>query len=138
MRVVLALAFMVLALVLPAQAQTEEQAWQSVVSGQIEAFRAGDGETALGFAGAGFRQRFSDPDEFLAAIVATGYGPIVESRSHSFGDFTQVSETLVMQVVHLVGGDRSLYEALYQMGNEPDVGWRVVGVMLRKEPGMGI
>jgi hypothetical protein len=138
MRVVLALAFMVLVLVLPAQAQTEEQAWQAVVSGQIEAFRTGDGEAALGFAGAGFRQRFSDPDEFLAAIVATGYGPIVESRSHSFGEFTQVSETLVMQVVHLVGKDRSLYEALYQMGNEPDVGWRVVGVMLRKEPGMGI
>ncbi|GLQ08670.1 hypothetical protein GCM10007913_06020 [Devosia yakushimensis] len=137
MRVVLALAMM-LALAVPLSAQTEEQAWQAVVSGQIEAFRAGDGEAALGFAGAGFRQQFSDPDVFIAAIVATGYGPIVASRSHSFGPFTRVSETEVAQVVRLVGPDQSLYEALYQLGNEPGLGWRVRGVILRKAPGMGI
>ena len=138
MRVVLALAFMLLALMLPAQAQTEEQAWQAVVSGQIEAFRAGDGEAALGFAGAGFRQQFSDPEVFLAAIVATGYGPIMGSRSHSFGPSTRLSETLVTQVVQLVGEDGSLYEAFYQMRHEPDIGWRVAGVVLRKQPGIGI
>jgi hypothetical protein len=74
MRVVLALAFMLLTLMLPAQAQSEEQAWRAVVSGQIEAFRAGDGEAALGFAGAGFRQQFSDPEVFLAAMSPPAMG----------------------------------------------------------------
>lgn len=138
MRVVLVLALTGVAFVSAAQAQTEESAWQAVVSGQIEAFRAGDGEAALGFAGGGFHRQFSDPDAFLAAIVASGYGPIVESRSHSFGPFTRVNERLVMQVVRLVGPDQSLYEALYQLGDEPDAGWRVLSVILRNAPGVGV
>lgn len=142
MRMVMALALMMVALALPAQAQTQTAAdatpWQAVVSGQIEAFRAGDGAAALEFAGASFHKQFTDPNDFLAAIVASGYGPIVASRSHSFGDFTKVSETMVMQVVKFVGPDQGLYEALYQLAEEPDVGWRVQGVALRKEPGVGI
>ena len=63
---------------------------------------------------------------------------MVQSRSHSFGDFRKLSDTIVAQVVRLVGPDQSLYEALYQLEDEPDLGWRVVGVVLRKEAGIGI
>lgn len=137
MRNILAMLMTVLALVSPAAAQ-DEAPWQAVVTDQIEAFRAGDGAAALELAGAGFKTQFSDPDQFIAAIAASGYGPIVHSRSHSFGDFTKVSEGVVMQVVKFVGPDQSLYEALYQLGEEPDVGWRVLGVALKREPGVGI
>ncbi|WP_375451521.1 DUF4864 domain-containing protein [uncultured Devosia sp.] len=137
MRVILALALM-MALLLPAAAQLDEAPWQASVTGQIEAFRAGDGVTALDLAGAGFKTQFKDPNDFIKAIASSGYGPIVASRSHSFGDFTKVSETMVMQVVKFVGPDQGLYEALYQMTNEPDIGWRVEGVVLRKEEGVGI
>ena len=138
MRILLALAMMV-ALLLPAAAQDDAAPWQATVSGQIEAFRAKDGATALSFAGEGFRTQFDgQPEAFYAAIVAIGYQPIVDSRSHSFGAFETVSETVVMQVVRLVGPDQGLYEALYQLGNEPGEGWRVLGVALRKEAGVGI
>lgn len=138
MRVLLALAMMI-ALLLPAGAQDDPAPWQATVTGQIEAFRAQDGVAALSFASAGFRTQFEgQPEAFYAAILATGYQPIVDSRSHSFGDFNKVSDTIVVQVVKLVGPDQGLYEALYQLGNEPDEGWRVLGVALKKEEGVGI
>jgi hypothetical protein len=138
MRVLLALAMM-MALLLPVVGQDDPAPWQATVTGQIEAFRAQDGAAALTFAGKGFRTQFEgQPDAFYAAIIATGYQPIVDSRSHSFGEFNKISEEIVVQVVKLVGPDQGLYEALYQLGNEPDEGWRVLGVALKKEAGVGI
>ena len=138
MRIFLAL-MMVLTLLLPSAAQDEAAPWQATVTGQIEAFRAVDGAAALALAGAGFRAQFEgQPDAFYLAILASGYGPVVQSRSHSFGAFNRINETTVAQVVRLVGPDQGLYEALYQLEDEPDLGWRVVGVMLRREAGVGI
>jgi len=114
-----------------------EAAWQAVITGQIEAFRAGDGDTALSLAGAGFQARFKDPAAFVAAIEASGYDPIVRSVSHSFGEFEQVDDTHVVQIVRIVGPDQLIYEALYQLENE-DGGWRVQGVALRRRQGVAI
>lgn len=138
MRMILALTMMLIGLVAPALAQ-DDTPWQASVSGQIEALRTGDGEAALGFAGQGFRLQFDgQPEAFVAAIKALGYTPIVESRSHSFGEFNKVGDGAVVQVVKFVGRDQSLYEALYQLVDEPDEGWRVQGVILRKEAGIGV
>lgn len=111
--------------------------WQSVITGQIEAFRRGDAETALGFAGTAFRLRYRDPLQFYAAVQMSGYGPIVDSRSHSFGDYQYVDGRSVVQVVKLQGPNHGLYQALYQLAVEPD-GWRVQGVVLRKQAGIGV
>ena len=139
MRVIFAFAMMLFAMVVPVLAQTEEAPWQASVTGQIEAFRDGDGAAALTFAGAAFRTQFEgQPDAFYAAIAASGYAAIVQSRSHSFGKFNKVSDTSVLQVVQFVGPDGSFYEALYQLADEPDEGWRVIGVVLRKEAGIAV
>ena len=122
---------------MPVLAQ-EAEPWRETVSAQIEAFRGADGAKALELAGASFQQNFSTPEAFLAAIEASGYGPIIQSRSYSFGTATRISETQVLQVVRLVGPDQGLYEAVYQLTDEPDVGWRVQGVVLRKEAGIGV
>ena len=137
MRAVLSLVFTMLA-VGPIIAQEGENAWREAVNGQIEAFRSGDAETALEFAGAAFHETYSDAERFLADIERAGYGPIVTSRTHSFGSFRELSDTVVLQVVNLVGPDQSLYEAVYQMQDEPERGWRVQGVVMRKTEGLGI
>ena len=49
-----------------------------------------------------------------------------------------VGDGAVVQVVKFVGRDQSLYEALYQLVDEPGEGWRVQGVILRKEAGIGV
>jgi hypothetical protein len=127
------------ALMAPVVAQDDAAPWQATVTGQIEAFRAEDGAGALAFAGKGFRTQFEgQPDAFYAAIIASGYEAIVRSRSHSFGEFNKLSETRVVQVVNFVGPDQGLYAALYELADEPDEGWRVQGVVLRREAGVGI
>lgn len=111
--------------------------WQAVITGQIEAFRAKDAAVAFQYAAAGFQANFPSAEAFFAAIVGSGYGPIMESRSHSFGKFEKVDDKTVLQEVHLVGNDQSLYAAIYQLTEETN-GWRVQGVQLLKQPGMAI
>ncbi|MCS6761116.1 MAG: DUF4864 domain-containing protein [Candidatus Devosia symbiotica] len=111
MRILLALT-MVMALLLPSVAQDDVIPWQISIIGQGEAF--------------------------YGAILATGYRPVMQSRSHSFGKFAMVSDRVVVQVMLLVGPDQELYEALYQLEDEPREGWRVVGVVLRKRDGIRV
>ncbi len=111
--------------------------WQAVIAGQIQAFRVHDAPGALSFAGDEFKARYTDPEEFVAAIIASGYGPIVDSRSQSFGDFRLISPDQVVQEVKLTGNDQAIYEAFYVLGKESGA-WRVHGVQLQKTPGMGV
>ena len=111
--------------------------WQSVISGQIEAFRTGEDATALFYAGKFFRSAYASPANFVRAIRLQGYEAIIESVGHVFGTYELVTETSVLQIVDFQGGDLHGYRALYQIGLE-DEGWRVQGVMLREMPGVNI
>jgi hypothetical protein len=121
----------------PAEITPDPSPWQDVITGQIEAFRKGDGKTALGYAGAAFQKTFADPDTFMISIAASGYGPIFTSVSHSFGRFTQPDANSVVQVVELIGPRQESYEAIYALGKEAG-GWRVEGVELMKTADMNI
>jgi hypothetical protein len=126
--------------VLPVAAQevtAPVEPWQAVITSQIEAFRAKDAPGAFEYAAAAFHAGFPSAEAFFVAIVGSGYAPIMESRSHSFGKYEKLGDTVVLQEVKLVGNDQSLYEALYQLSEETE-GWRVSGVQLLKQPGMGI
>ena len=120
-----------------AAVEGETEAWQGVITGQIEAFRAKDAAAAFQYAGSGFQAAFPNAEAFFSVIVGSGYAPITESRSHSFGKFEKMGERTVVQEVKLVGNDQSLYEAFYQLVEEAN-GWRVQGVQLVKQPGIGI
>lgn len=133
----LAAVMMTLSPVLAQDTEADPSAWQATVSGQIEAFRLENAEAAFYFAGAPFHTSFPSAEAFYAAIVGSGYGPIGESSSHSFGSYTVRADDTVLQEVKLVGRDQSLYGAVYQLTEESE-GWRVLGVQLIKQPGIGI
>jgi len=114
-----------------------EALWQDVITGQIEAFRAHDAPGAFQYAAAPFQTAFPSAEAFFGAIIGSGYGPIMESASHSFGDFTKLDEHSVAQVVRLIGKDLSRFEAVYIMTEEQG-GWRVSGVQLSKTPGISV
>ena len=118
-------------------ATAPEQAWQAVITGQIEAFRAHDAPGAFQYAAAPFQTAFPNAEAFLATIIGTGYGPIAESTSHSFGSFTKLDEHSVAQEVMLTGKDLSRFEAIYLL-TEEEIGWRVSGVQLVKTPGLSV
>lgn len=129
---------LLLLLVPVAQAQDDPAAaeWQVVITGQVEAFRRHDASGALSFAGASFRRDFADPAAFEQAIRSWGYAPIMDSRSHSFGPYQLVNDSVVLQAVQFTSADLVLYEAIYQLNKEPE-GWRVGGVQLVRTTGMG-
>jgi hypothetical protein len=111
--------------------------WQDVITSQIQAFRDHDAPAALSYAGIGFQATFPTPEAFFIAIISSGYAPIMESRSHSFGEFRMVGDTSVAQQVKFVGTNQELYEAVYML-TEEEKGWRVQGVELLRQPGIGI
>jgi hypothetical protein len=121
----------------PTDVKPDPAEWQSVITGQIEAFRKGDGATALSFAAQVFKTTFKDPNTFMVSIAASGYTPIFTSVSQSFGAFTQPDAMTVVQVVNLIGPKQELYEAIYALGKEAD-GWRIEGVQLTKKDSVSV
>jgi Domain of unknown function (DUF4864) len=110
--------------------------WQTVIHGQLQAFRTYDAATALSFAAASFHATYADPSAFFMAIVAGGYAPIIESQSESFGDYKMIAPDVVYQDVKLAGKGTDFFDAMYRLTKEAD-GWRVEGVQLIKMPGVG-
>lgn len=121
----------------PAAEEATETPWQDVITSQIQAFRDRDAPAAFSYAGAGFQVTFQNAEVFFEAIVNSGYAPIMESRSHSFGTFQRMEADGVVQEVRLVGKDLELYTAIYQL-TEEEVGWRVQGVQLVRQAGIAI
>jgi hypothetical protein len=113
------------------------EAWQVVITAQVEAFRAHDALGAFQYAAAPFQTAFPNAEAFFATIIGSGYAPIMESTAHRFGKFTQLDEQHVAQEVKLTAKDLSLFEAIYVLTKE-ESGWRVSGVQLVKTPGMAI
>ena len=138
MRVLLSVLLSVLMCV-PLAAQEEDTAWRDTVTGQIVALRGGDGAAALSFAGAAFRANYqADPQRFVDDIARSGYRPIGQSRSHSFGAYRELAPGAVLQVVEFIDKDGRVWEAIYQLVDERDEGWRIQGVALRSTEGLGI
>jgi len=113
------------------------QEWQEVIHAQIEAFRNHDAPAALSYASEEFHKQFADPNAFFVAIISSGYSPIMESLSESFGAFELQGDTEVLQEVRLTGTDQTVYEAIYELTHEA-AGWRVHGVQLVKTKAIGI
>ncbi|HET8727330.1 MAG TPA: DUF4864 domain-containing protein [Alphaproteobacteria bacterium] len=129
-----------LALPVPTFAAAEPllpNAWQHVISNQIQAFRDNDATTAFQYAGLGFQERFQDAQSFFNATVAAGYNTIMDSRTENFGSYRQFDDSSVLQEVTLFGNDQSLYTAVFAMAEEPG-GWRIEAVILKKQDGVGV
>jgi hypothetical protein len=134
--------FVALAIATAAPAVAQDDAasarpWQDVISGQIQAFRDHDAPAAFSYAGSVFHVTFPSAEMFFNAIMRSGYAPIMESTSHSFGEHRMLGERGVIQEVRLIGKDQERYGAIYQL-TEEEAGWRVQGVQLFKQPGLAV
>jgi hypothetical protein len=114
-----------------------EPAWQAVITSQIEAFRTGDAPGAFSYAGAPFQDSFSSANSFFVMTIASGYAPIMDSQSHSFGPYERTRDDGIVQVVKFLGAKHELYEAVYELNME-DGAWRVEGVIIGNPVGIGV
>lgn len=84
--------FLLLNLNLNASAQTvapaDESQFHSVISNQLEAFKAGDGGLAYSFAAPLVQQIFPNAETFMA-MVQRGYPMVLHNQSYEFGALRQ-------------------------------------------------
>jgi hypothetical protein len=98
---------------------------ESVISGQIEAFRAEDLERAFAFAGPGIQRQFATPENF-GAMVRGGYPMVWRPAETMFGALEERGGWLFQNLfVTDTMGRRHLVE--YHMVQIDGV-WRIAGV----------
>ncbi|KQU69836.1 hypothetical protein ASC75_06720 [Aminobacter sp. DSM 101952] len=108
----------------------EVKAAQGSISGQLQAFRAGDNATAYGYAAPNVKRIFPTLDAFMG-MVTGGYKPVHRPQSFDFGKSREMSSSAIAQQVLIVGPDGKDYEAVYTLELQPDGVWRITGVSLR-------
>ncbi|MCA3574852.1 MAG: DUF4864 domain-containing protein [Aestuariivirga sp.] len=140
MRLFLSLLGLVMLLAAPLRAESlsaaDKAALQSVISGQIEAFRAEDGARAYSYAAPMIKQIFPNPDVFMN-MVRQGYQPVYRPQSFKFGQAGLSASGRPIQRVTVVGPDGITYEAIYTMERQPDGSWQINGCAIVRAPDLG-
>ena len=115
--------------------QADRAEFQRIITDQIEAFRADDGERAYGYAAPSIRRIFPNSSIFMQ-MVKQGYRPVYRPRSFSFEQTDTDPLGRPAQHVRIIGPDGKTYEALYSMERQPDGTWRIDGCSLLEVPGV--
>ncbi len=114
----------------------DRNSFQSIITGQIEAFRADDGETAYSYAAPLIRQIFPNPEMFMG-MVRKGYLPVYRPQSYRFGEAGFSASGRPTQRVMLVGPDGLTYMAIYTFEQQPDGTWQINGCAIVRAPELG-
>lgn len=124
----------------PARAESltaeDKAAFQSIITGQIEAFRAENGAKAYSYAAPMIRQIFPTPEQFMN-MVRQGYQPVYRPQSFEFGEAGFSASGRPIQRVKVVGPDGITYEAVYTMQRQPDGTWQINGCAIVRAPELG-
>ena len=107
---------------------------RAVISGQIEAFRAGDMAEAFGFASDGIQGMFETPERF-GTMVESGYAMVIAPAELQFLELRYVDGALWQKLLVKDGAD--VWHVLdYKMVNQDDA-WRIDGVQFLRQPDVG-
>ena len=121
--------FLLLNLNLGASAQSvspaDETQFHTVISDQLEAFKAGDGGLAYSFAAPTVQQIFPNAETFMA-MVQRGYPMVLHNQSYEFGALGKDALGRPVQQVRITGPDGEHYVAAYAMQQQPDGSWKIV------------
>lgn len=127
----LSLPIATIATVVPAVAQSVSfESAETVIGGQIRAFRARNHEEAFGYASPNIRKMFGNTDRFVG-MVKSGYSAIYGAKSWTFGR-NRTEGKIMYQEVDIIGPDGFAYAALYTLEKQADGTWRIAGVQVRK------
>ncbi len=107
---------------------TDRTTIQSLITGQIDAFRADDGQAAWGYASPTIQSYYPTADAFMA-MVKQGYQPVYRPQSVTFGELLDTPAGPI-QKVYITGPDGKAYIAAYGMQRQPDGTWKINGCSL--------
>lgn len=107
--------------------QAQESEIRGTISGQFEAFRADDFDTAFGFATPSLRTLFQTPENFRR-MVTQGYGMVLSPAEVTFLELKGKGGTYWQKVL-ITDPDGTFHLLEYQMQETAD-GWRIAGVRI--------
>ncbi len=107
-----------------------QDALQSIITQQIEAFGRDDAATAQSFAAPGIKQKFPDAKDFND-MVHRSYAPLIHPKSTHF-DATGQTALGPIQKVTIVDSEGQAWTAVYSF-EQIDGQWRINGCALVKE-----
>jgi hypothetical protein len=116
-----------------AVSEADRSQFQSIITGQIEAFRADDGARAYSYAAPMIKQIFPTPETFMG-MVKQGYPQVYRPQSFTFGKAELSASGRPTQRVTIVGPDGVIYEAMYTMERQPDGTWQINGCAIVRAP----
>jgi hypothetical protein len=111
----------------PKLGRADWAAIKRVISQQLNALRAGDGERAFSYASPGIRAQFGDAQRFLT-MVRNSYSPLLDARYTEFLEGA-VIEGVIVQPVRLIAPDNTVLVALYTIEKHQGA-WRINGCQL--------
>lgn len=108
--------------------ESDQQAVQQVIDGQISAFKTDDYSTAYSFAAPNVRQAFPSIQMFIE-MVRSQYMPLYRPVSYLFGRNT-LSEGRVYQELIVTDLNRQLWQIIYTLRQQDDKTWKVTNVVM--------
>lgn len=117
-----------------AQAQTtDENAVQSVIEDQINAFQAKDYDRAFSHAAPTIKQIFKTTDRFVG-MVKNGYQPLYNPDSYAFSRSIEQGGSVYQEVI-VTDKNGKQWQAVYTLKQQEDGSWKITGVKM--EPTQG-
>lgn len=113
----------------PLRADEPADAIRSVISNQIDAFRADDFETAFSFASPMVKSMFGDPATF-GTMVRNGYPMVWRPSDVRFSGLSMRGD-LIVQNVLVTDQSGALHILQYEMVMDA-AGWRINGVSVKR------
>lgn len=108
--------------------ESDQQAVQQVIEGQISAFKTDDYSTAYSFAAPNVRHAFPSVQMFIE-MVRSQYMPLYRPVSYLFGRNT-LSEGRVYQELIVTDPNRQLWQIIYTLRQQDDKTWKVTNVVM--------
>ena len=109
---------------------------RAIIEQQFDAFARDDAEAAYALADPTIKERFGDPDHFLA-MVRDRYPPVYRHRSVEFGDFAELGDEASLKAT-LVDNDNVVWTALYSLRREANGDWLISGCVLTRSDASAI
>lgn len=106
-----------------------KKAAQATITGQIEAFKAGDDAKAYSYAAPNIQLFFPDVQGFMA-MVKKGYQPVWKPQTYDFGPAKEADNGQISQEVFVTGPDGKPWTAIYTLVRGPKGDWLINGVQI--------
>ena len=114
---------------------TERTEFQRLITAQITAFQADNGQEAYDYSAPVIHRMFPSVEIFMG-MVKQGYPQVYRPQSYKFND-TMIDPTgRPAQKVSIVGPDGKAYMAVYTFEKQPDGTWLISGCTMMEIPGV--